>query len=51
MLLYISDFSGLDLASTPQLFYTYFYNHAHRLCLEKLELYYIQNFLEAPTGF
>ena len=28
--------SGLDLESTPQLFYTYFYNHAHRLRLEKL---------------
>jgi hypothetical protein len=31
--LYISD---LDRVSTPQLFYTYFYNHAHRLRLEKL---------------
>jgi hypothetical protein len=28
--------SGLDGVSTPQLFYTYFYNHAHRLRLEKL---------------
>ena len=30
--------SGLDQVSTPQLFYTYFYNHAHRLRLEKLLL-------------
>ena len=28
--------SGLDQVSTPQLFYTYFCNHAHRLRLEKL---------------
>jgi hypothetical protein len=28
--------SGLDQASTPQLFYTYSYNHARRLRLEKL---------------
>ena len=28
--------SGLDSFSTPQLFYTYFYNHARRLRLEKL---------------
>jgi hypothetical protein len=32
-LYYVSD---LDPFSTPQLFYTYFYNHAHRLRLEKL---------------
>jgi hypothetical protein len=31
-----SHFSGLDLVSTPQLFYKYSYNHAHRLCLETL---------------
>jgi hypothetical protein len=28
--------SGPDEVSTPQLFYTHFYNHAHRLRLEKL---------------
>jgi hypothetical protein len=28
--------SGLDGVCTPQLFYTYCYNHAHRLRLEKL---------------
>ena len=31
--MYVSD---LDLVWTPQLFYTYFYNHAHRPRLEKL---------------
>jgi hypothetical protein len=30
---YISD---IDPFSTPQLFHTYFYNHAHRLRLERL---------------
>jgi hypothetical protein len=30
--MYVSD---LDQVLTPQLFYTYFYNHAHRLRLEK----------------
>jgi hypothetical protein len=30
------DASGLDPRLTPQVFYTYFYNHAHRLRLEKL---------------
>jgi hypothetical protein len=29
-------YSGLDRVSTPQLFYTHFYNHAHHLRLEKL---------------
>jgi hypothetical protein len=33
----------------PGVFYTYFYNHAHRLRLEKL--LYLGSFLEAPTGF
>jgi hypothetical protein len=28
--------SGLDGVCTPQLFYTYFYNHARRLRLKKL---------------
>jgi hypothetical protein len=28
--------SDIDKVCTPQLFYTYFYNHAHRLRLEKL---------------
>ena len=28
--------SDLDSRSTPQVFYTYFYNHAHRTRLEKL---------------
>ena len=28
--------SGLDPLRTPGVFYTYFYNHAHRLRLEKL---------------
>jgi hypothetical protein len=28
--------SDLDLVWAPQLFYTYFYNHVHRLRLEKL---------------
>ena len=28
--------SGLDSGWTPGVFYTYFYNHAHRLRLEKL---------------
>ena len=32
----------------PGVFYTYFYNHARRLRLEKL---FIQSFLEVPTGF
>jgi hypothetical protein len=32
----LSYISGLDGVWTPQLFYTYFYNHAHRLRLEKL---------------
>jgi hypothetical protein len=30
------NISGLDLYSTPQLFYTHFYNHARRLRLEGL---------------
>jgi hypothetical protein len=33
MYVYTSD---SDEVSTPQLFYTYFYNHAHRARLEKL---------------
>jgi hypothetical protein len=39
-------FSDLDGVCTPQLFYTYFYNHAHRLRLEKrlcIELSRISN--------
>jgi hypothetical protein len=28
--------SGFDSSSTPEVFYTYFYNHARRLRLEKL---------------
>ena len=32
-LVYVSD---LDPFSTPQLFHTYYYNHARRLRLEKL---------------
>jgi hypothetical protein len=40
--------SDLDLVSTPQLFYTYFYNHAHRLRLEKL--LYIE-LSRSPNGF
>jgi hypothetical protein len=30
-----SHISGLDSFPTPQVFYTCFYNHAHRLRLEK----------------
>jgi hypothetical protein len=30
------DFSGRNSSSTPGAFYTYLYNHAHRLRLEKL---------------
>jgi hypothetical protein len=33
---YIYDISGVHSRSTPGVFYTYFYNHAHRLRLEKL---------------
>jgi hypothetical protein len=40
--------SGVDPFSTPQLFYTYFYNHAHRLRLEKL--LYIE-LSRSPNGF
>jgi hypothetical protein len=36
LLLPLYDISDLDLDSTPQLFYTYSYNQAHRLRLEKL---------------
>jgi hypothetical protein len=32
----VGYYSDVDPFSTPQLFYTYFYNHAHRLRLEKL---------------
>jgi hypothetical protein len=28
--------SDLDRVATPGVFFAYFYNHAHRLCLEKL---------------
>jgi hypothetical protein len=34
----------------PSLFYTYFYNHAHRLRLEKL-LRYVKSLLGATTDF
>jgi hypothetical protein len=40
--------SGSDEVSTPQLFYTYFYNHSHRLRLEKL--LYIE-LSRSPNGF
>jgi hypothetical protein len=33
MYIHVSDIASF---STPQLFYTNFYNHARRLCLEKL---------------
>jgi hypothetical protein len=33
----IKHISGLDGVSTPQVFYTYFCNHARRLRLEKLQ--------------
>jgi hypothetical protein len=42
------DVSDLDSFSTPQLFYTYFYNHAHRLRLEQL-LYLEPS--RIPNGF
>jgi hypothetical protein len=45
-----SDISGLDLVWAAQLFYTYFYNHAHRLRLEKL-LYLELYTVEVLTGF
>jgi hypothetical protein len=32
----INNISGLDSFPTPQVFYTNFCNHAHRLRLEKL---------------
>jgi hypothetical protein len=44
------DASDLDRVSTPQLFYTYFYNHAHRLRLEKLLLLYLEP-SRRPNGF
>jgi hypothetical protein len=40
--------SGLDSFRTPGVFYTYFYNHAHRLRLEKL-LYLEPS--RSPNGF
>jgi hypothetical protein len=45
--------SDLDHISTPQLFYTYFYNHAHRLRLEKrlcIELSSVYPSPVLPTG-
>jgi hypothetical protein len=33
---FIADISHPDSSSTPGVFYTYFYNHAHLLRLEKL---------------
>jgi hypothetical protein len=43
-------YSPLNSSPTPGVFYTYFYNHAHRPRLEKL-LYLQWSFLEAPTDF
>jgi hypothetical protein len=43
-------FSGVYSSYPPGVFYKYFYNHAHRLRLEKL-LLYIQSFLGVPTDF
>jgi hypothetical protein len=34
-----SNFSGVNSSSTPGVYYTYFYNHARRLRLEKKLLY------------
>ena len=45
-LCYVSD---LEQAWAPQLFYTYFYNHAPRLRLEKL--LYIIELSRSPNGF
>jgi hypothetical protein len=39
---------GFGFGFDPQLFYTYFYNHAHRLRLEKL--FYIELF-NSSNGF
>jgi hypothetical protein len=33
---YVGHISPLNSSWTPGVFYTYFYNHAHRLRLEKL---------------
>jgi hypothetical protein len=44
------NISCVDPSSTPQLFYTYFYNHAHRLRLEKL-LYTCIEFPRSSNGF
>jgi hypothetical protein len=44
----MSDASGLHQAWAPQLFYTYFYNHAHRLRLEKILYLEISR---GPNGF
>ena len=43
--MYVSD---LDQAWAPQLFYTYFYNHARRLRLEKLLCLGLSR---SPNGF
>ena len=44
------DISDLDQVSTPQLFYAYFYNHAHRPRLEKLQVLHIE-LSRSPNGF
>ena len=46
--IYNGYISGLDLDSPPQLFYTYFYNHARRLRLEKLLCLGLSR---SPNGF
>jgi hypothetical protein len=43
-----NDVSHLHSSSTPGVFYTYFYNHAHRLRLEKL--LYLE-LSRSPNGF
>jgi hypothetical protein len=46
ILIYISDFSHPDSSGPPEIFHTYFYNHAHRLHLKRL-----LSILEVPTDF
>ena len=46
--IYIYTYQWLRIGFHPQLFYTYFYNHAHRLRLEKL--LYLE-LPRSPNGF
>jgi hypothetical protein len=49
--MYGNDASGLEQFSTPQVLYTYFYNHTHRLRFEKTIIQHLEFFaVEAPTA-